>query len=143
MEYSVINRIDAKQPCDYHILGIFNDKKTNLIKSSVDKDIGENIIDSIKSAEFKGEIGSSQIFHNSRSKVIIFGLGDKKKYNSSALTKGIFSIMKKVSGINAKNILLNTNNLSIGNDEITIRTIIISAEAALYNFSLKLKLRNL
>ena len=137
MEYSVINRIDAKQPCDYHILGIFNDKKTNLIKSSVDKDIGENIIDSIKNAEFKGEIGSSQIFHNSRSKVIIFGLGDKKKYNSSALTKGIFSIMKKVSGINAKNILLNTNNLSIGNDEITIRTIIISAEAALYNFSLK------
>ena len=51
MEYSVINRIDAKQPCDYHILGIFNDKKTNLIKSSVDKDIGENIIDSIKNAE--------------------------------------------------------------------------------------------
>ena len=50
MEYSVINRIDAKQPCDYHILGIFNDKKTNIIKSSVDKDIGENIIDSISSS---------------------------------------------------------------------------------------------
>ncbi|MED5274752.1 MAG: leucyl aminopeptidase [Pseudomonadota bacterium] len=137
MEYSVINRIDAKQPCDYHILGIFNDKKTNHIKTVVDKDINENIVNSIKNAEFKGEIGTHQIFHNAKSRIIVFGLGDKKKYSPSSLTKSIFSIIKKVSEINTKNILLDINNLSLGNDEITIRTIIIGAETALYNFSLK------
>ena len=97
MEYSVINRIDAKQPCDYHILGIFNDKKTNHIKTVVDKDINENIVNSIKNAEFKGEIGTHQIFHNAKSRIIVFGLGDKKKYSPSSLTKSIFSIIKKLA----------------------------------------------
>jgi len=137
MDYLITEKINANYPYNYHIFGVFTDKKTNHINNAIDGDIRQNITNSIKNAEFNGNIGSYQIFHNSKNKVMIFGLGDKKKFNSSLLSKAIFHTIKKISSTNAKSILLNVENISLDDVELTIRAIIISAENALYNFSLK------
>ena len=97
MDYLITEKINAGYPYNYHILGIFTDKKTNHINNTIDSDIRQNITNSIKNAEFSGKIGAYQIFHSSKNKVMIFGLGDKKKFNSSLLSKAIFHTIKKIS----------------------------------------------
>ncbi|MEC9206012.1 MAG: leucyl aminopeptidase [Pseudomonadota bacterium] len=142
MEYSITKKISTNYPFDYHIIGMFEDKKINYTILNAGNSIKKNIDDSIKNNELTGKIGAHQIFHNgSKNKIIVFGLGDKKKFSAISFNKAISSVIKRISGTKAKNIVFNFDPLPSTANKLNVRAFVVAAETALYNFSLK-KLEN-
>ena len=138
MEYSIIKKINANHPFDYHIIGIFEDKKINFKHDAIDKNAEKSIKDSIKNSEITGKIGNHQIFHNiDKNKIIIFGLGDKKKFDSILFGRAVSSVIKRISSTKAKNIVFSLDSFPLSINKLTIRTFIIAVETSLYAFSLK------
>ena len=121
-------KINSGYRFDYHIIGIFEDKKINHMDRIVDNDIRQNIKTSIKDGDSTGEIGNHQIFYNNKNKIIVFGLGNKEKLSPISLNKAISHTINKVGNTNNTNILFNLDNISLGTDESTIKSIIISLE---------------
>ena len=99
MDYIIAKSDKSADKADYHLMGIFADKTTNHIDKKVGKSTTNTIICSIKNNEISGEIGDYQIFDDNgiASKVVIFGLGEKKKFSPIILNKAVSSVIKKIS----------------------------------------------
>ena len=139
MDYIIAKSDKSTEKADYHLMGIFEDKKTNHIDKKVSKSTTNTIVDSIKNSEISGEIGDYQIFDDNgiASKVIIFGLGEKKKFNTIILNKVVSSVIKKIAKTSAKIFSINTRNIISSNLTTSAQQLIIAMESSFYKFSLK------
>ena len=139
MDYIIAKSDKSTEKADYHLMGIFADKKTNHIDKKVSKSTTNTIIDSIKNSEISGEIGDYQIFDDNEiaSKVVIFGLGEKKKFNPIILNRTVSSVIKKIAKTSAKIFSINTRNMVSSNLTTSAQQLIIAMESSFYKFSLK------
>jgi len=124
---------------DYHLMGIFADKVTNHIDKKVGKSTINTIICSIKNNEISGEIGDYQIFDDNgiASKVVVFGLGEKKKFSPIILNRAVSLVIKKIAKTSAKTLSINSRNIVSSNLTTSAQQLIIAIESSFYKFSLK------
>jgi len=139
MDYIIAKSDKYADKADYHLMGIFADKKTNHIDKKLSKSIINSIKDSIKNNEISGEVGDYQIFddNNDISKIVVFGLGEKEKFNPIILNKTVSLVIKKVAKTSAKTFSINTINIVSSNLKTSAEQLIIAIESSFYKFSIK------
>jgi leucyl aminopeptidase len=139
MDYIIAKSDKYTDKADYHLMGIFADKKTNHIDKKLSKSIINSIKDSIKNNEISGEVGDYQIFddNNDISKIVVFGLGEKEKFNPIILNKTVSLVIKKVAKTSAKTFSINTINIVSSNLKTSAEQLIIAIESSFYKFSIK------
>ena len=139
MDYIIAKSDKSADKADYHLMGIFADKMTNHIDKKVGKSTKNTIIGSIKNNEISGEIGDYQIFDDNgiASKVVVFGLGEKKKFSPIILNRAVSSVIKKIAKTSAKTLSINSRNIVSSNLTTSAQQLIIAIESSFYKFSLK------
>ena len=138
MDYIIAKSDKYADKADYHLMGIFADKKTNHIDKKLSKSTINSIKDSIKNNEISGKVGDYQIFDdNNISKVVVFGLGEKEKFNPIILNKTVSLVIKKVAKTSAKTFSINTINIVSSNLKTSAEQLIIAIESSFYKFSIK------
>ena len=140
MDYTIAAQMSIKTSIDYHIIGLYKDKKLNHLDKELSSSIKATIKKSIENNEISGDIGDYRIYDNTDQnlKVIVFGLGNKEKLSPIILNKIIISVLKKVSKTSAKNISVNIKNIYSKNlIDTAIKEVIIASESSEYKFSIK------
>ena len=140
MDYTIAAQMSTNASIDYHIIGLYKDKKLNHLDKELSSSIKATIKKSIENNEISGDIGDYRIYDNidQNLKVIVFGLGNKDKLSPIILNKIIISVLKKISKTNAKNISVNIKNIYSKNlIDTAIKEVIIASESSEYKFSIK------
>ena len=140
MKYKYSNDQKSLNKCDVHLIGVFTDKKLSCIEGVFSRETLDNIKRIIKSCNFTGKNGDHRTIDDFQTKkqMLLFGLGEKKKYGPLVIKKTILQIFKKLIQTNLSSVSINVDNLiSSGNYEVTLEMIISSIENSKYTYKFK------
>ena len=140
MKYKYSNDQKSLNKCDVHLIGVFTDKKLSCIEGVFSREILDNIKRIIKTCNFTGKNGDHRTIDDFQIKkqILLFGLGEKKKYGPLVIKKTILQIFKKLIQTNLSSVSINVDNLiSSGNNEVTLEMIISSIENSKYTYKFK------
>ena len=140
MKYKYSNDQKSLNKCDVHLIGVFTDKKLSCIEGVFSREILDNIKRIIKTCNFTGKNGDHRTIDDFQIKkqILLFGLGEKKKYGPLVIKKTILQIFKKLIQTNLSSVSINVDNLiSSGNYEVTLEMIISSIENSKYTYKFK------
>ena len=140
MKYKYSNDQKSLNKCDVHLIGVFTDKKLSCVEGVFSRETLDNIKRIIKSCNFTGKNGDHRTIDDFQTKkqMLLFGLGEKKKYGPLVIKKTILQIFKKLIQTNLSSVSINVDNLiSSGNNEVTLEMIISSIENSKYTYKFK------
>ena len=140
MKYKYSNDQKSLNKCDVHLIGVFTDKKLSCIEGVFSRETLDNIKRIIKTCNFTGKNGDHRTIDDFQTKkqILLFGLGEKKKYGPLVIKKTILQIFKKLIQTNLSSVSINVDNLiSSGNNEVTLEMIISSIENSKYTYKFK------
>ena len=140
MKYKYSNDQKSLNKCDVHLIGMFTDKKLSCIEGVFSRETLDNIKRIIKTCNFTGKNGDHRTIDDFQIKkqILLFGLGEKKKYGPLVIKKTILQIFKKLIQTNLSSVSINVDNLiSSGNNEVTLEMIISSIENSKYTYKFK------
>ena len=140
MKYKYSNDQKSLNKCDVHLIGVFTDKKLSCIEGVFSRETLDNIKRIIKTCNFTGKNGDHRTIDDFQIKkqILLFGLGEKKKYGPLVIKKTILQIFKKLIQTNLSSVSINVDNLiSSGNNEVTLEMIISSIENSKYMYKFK------
>ena len=151
MEYKYTNDKKSIAKQDVHIIGVFSDKKLNHVESVISKESLIDIKRIIKTCNFTGKVGDHRTVDDFQTKkqIVLFGLGEKKKYGPLLIKKTLTQIIKKIIQTNISSVLISIDNLlSKNTNEVTLEMIITSIENSKYVYRYKdekdqLKIKNI
>ena len=137
-KYSIDQRILTKH--DVHLVGLFSDKKLSHIEGLVSKETLDNIKRIIKTCNFSGKVNDHRTIDDFKSKkqLLLFGLGEKKKYGPLVIKKTLIQIFKKLMQTNMSSVSISLDNLiTNGKNEVTLEMILSSIENSRYVYKFK------
>ena len=140
MEYKYSDNQKNINKHDIALIGVFADNKLNHIQGIVTKDSLDNIKRIIKTCNFTGKVGDHRTIDNFQAKnqILLFGLGEKKKYGPLVIKKTITQIFKKLIRTNLSSVSISVDNLiTNGKNEVTLEMIISSIENSKYTYKYK------
>ena len=140
MKYKYSNDQKSLNKCDVHLIGVFTDKKLSCVEGVFSRETLDNIKRIIKTCNFTGKNGDHRTIDDFQIKkqILLFGLGEKKKYGPLVIKKTILQIFKKLIQTNLSSVSINVDNLiSSGNNEVTLEMIISSIENSKYTYKFK------
>ena len=140
MKYKYSNDQKSLNKCDVHLIGVFTDKKLSCVEGVFSRETLDNIKRIIKTCNFTGKNGDHRTIDDFQTKkqILLFGLGEKKKYSPLVIKKTILQIFKKLIQTNLSSVSINVDNLiSSGNNEVTLEMIISSIENSKYTYKFK------
>ena len=140
MEYKYSDNQKNINKHDIALIGVFADNKLNHIQGIVTKDSLDNIKRIIKTCNFTGKVGDHRTIDNFQAKnqILLFGLGEKKKYGPLVIKKTITQIFKKLIRTNLSSVSISVDNLMTnGKNEVTLEMIISSIENSKYTYKYK------
>ena len=151
MEYKYTNDKKSLAKHDVHIIGVFSDKKLNHVESVISRESLVEIKRIIKTYNFTGKVGDHRTIDDFQTKkqIVLFGLGEKKKYGPLLIKKALTQIIKKIIQTNISSVLISIDNLlSTDANEVTLEMIITSIENSKYVYRYKdekdqLKIKNI
>ena len=140
MEYKYTNDKKSLAKHDVHLIGVFSDMKLNHVESVISRESLIDIKRIIKTCNFKGKVGDHRTVDDFQTKkqIVLFGLGEKKKYGPLLIKKTLTQIIKKIIQTNITSVLISIDNLvSTGASEVTLEMIITSIENSKYVYRYK------
>ncbi len=75
----------AKTQTDLFAVGVFEDLKLTLIGKEADEHVEGQILAAINNGDVKGKIGETSLFFGKKKRILLVGLGDKKKFDEEAI----------------------------------------------------------
>ncbi len=140
MEYKYSNDQRILTKHDVHLVGLFSDKKLSHIEGLVSKETLDNIKRIIKTCNFSGKVNDHRTIDDFKSKkqLLLFGLGEKKKYGPLVIKKTLIQIFKKLMQTNMSSVSISLDNLiTNGKNEVTLEMILSSIENSRYVYKFK------
>ena len=140
MEYKYSNDQRILTKHDVHLVGLFSDKKLSHIEGLVSKETLDNIRRIIKTCNFSGKVNDHRTIDDFKSKkqLLLFGLGEKKKYGPLVIKKTLIQIFKKLMQTNMSSVSISLDNLiTNGKNEVTLEMILSSIENSRYVYKFK------
>ena len=140
MEYKYSNDQRILTKHDVHLVGLFSDKKLSHIEGIVSKETLDNIKRIIKTCNFSGKVNDHRTIDDFKSKkqLLLFGLGEKKKYGPLVIKKTLIQIFKKLMQTNMSSVSISLDNLiTNGKNEVTLEMILSSIENSRYVYKFK------
>ncbi len=140
MEYKYSNDQRILTKHDVHLVGLFSDKKLSHIEGLVSKETLDNIKRIIKTCNFSGKVNDHRTIDDFKSKkqLLLFGLGEKKKYGPLVIKKTLVQIFKKLMQTNMSSVSISLDNLiTNGKNEVTLEMILSSIENSRYVYKFK------
>ena len=140
MEYKYSNDQRILTKHDVHLVGLFSDKKLSHIEGLVSKETLDNIKRIIKTCNFSGKVNDHRTIDDFKSKkqLLLFGLGEKKKYGPLVIKKTLVQIFKKLMQTNMSSVSISLHNLiTNGKNEVTLEMILSSIENSRYVYKFK------
>ena len=140
MEYKYSNDQRILTKHDVHLVGLFSDKKLSHIEGLVSKETLDNIKSIIKTCNFSGKVNDHRTIDDFKSKkqLLLFGLGEKKKYGPLVIKKSLIQIFKKLMQTNMSSVSISLDNLiTNGKNEVTLEMILSSIENSRYVYKFK------
>ena len=140
MEYKYSNDQKSLTKHDIHLVGVFSDKKLTHIDGVVSRESLDNIKRIIKTCNFSGKIGDHRTIDDFQTKkqLLLFGLGEKKKYGPLVIKKTLMQIFRKLLKTNISTVSITVDNLITSNkNEVTLEMIISSVENSKYEYKFK------
>ena len=140
MEYKYSNDQKILTKHDVHLVGLFSDKKLSHIEGLVSKETLDNIKRIIKTCNFSGKVNDHRTIDDFKSKkqLLLFGLGEKKKYGPLVIKKTLIQIFKKLMQTNMSSVSISLDNLiTNGKNEVTLEMILSSIENSRYVYKFK------
>ena len=140
MEYKYSNDQRILTKHDVHLVGLFSDKKLSHIEGLVSKETLDNIKRIIKTCNFSGKVNDHRTIDDFKSKkqLLLFGLGEKKKYGPLVIKRTLIQIFKKLMQTNMSSVSISLDNLiTNGKNEVTLEMILSSIENSRYVYKFK------
>ncbi|MEE8341626.1 MAG: leucyl aminopeptidase [Candidatus Neomarinimicrobiota bacterium] len=75
----------SKTQTDLFAVGVFEDLKLSKVGKEVDEYVNGQIIAAIKNGDVKGKKGETSLFFGKKKRILLVGLGDKKKFDEEAI----------------------------------------------------------
>ena len=127
---------------DVHLIGVFSDLKIDEKNNFLSKNSLSKIRNVMKKCNFSGNIGDHRTFDNTGSQIqiILFGLGEKRKFGPVILKNVLTSITKKILKTNMQSLSINVDNLiERKSEESSLELIITTMHASKYKYNYKSK----
>ena len=75
----------SKTQTDLFAVGVFEDLKLSTIGKEADKYMDGQILAAISNGDIKGKSGETSLLYGKKKKILVVGLGDKKKFDEEAI----------------------------------------------------------
>ena len=117
MNYKYSNNKKISNKTDVHLIGIYEDMKLHNLENFASTDVASGIKKIIKKCNFLGKLGDQRTFDHpdTGQQLILFGLGDKKKFGPLTVKRVLTDIIKKILKTNLTSLSLDIDNI-IDND---------------------------
>lgn len=79
---------------DLFAVGVFDDLKLSSIGNDTDIYVGGQINAAIKNGDIKGKKGETSLFYGKEKRIIVVGLGEKKKFNEEVIRQSGGTVLK-------------------------------------------------
>jgi len=84
----------SKTQTDLFAVGVFEDLKLSIIGKEADKYLDGQISAAITNGDIKGKKGETSLLYGKKKKILVLGLGDKKKFNEEAIRLAGGTVLK-------------------------------------------------
>ncbi len=84
----------SKTQTDLFAVGVFEDLKLSVIGKEADKYINGQISAAIANGDIKGKSNEASLLYGQKKKILVVGLGDKKKFNEEAIRLAGGTVLK-------------------------------------------------
>lgn len=86
----------SKTQTDIFAVGVFEDLKLSVIGKEADKYLDGQISAAIKNGDIKGKSNETTLLYGQKKKILVVGLGDKKKFDEGAIRLAGGTVLKTV-----------------------------------------------
>ena len=138
MRYSIKAGSPEKISADCLVVAIWNKGTLSDEAKQIDGAASKSISKILKSGDFIGELGETQLIHNpagiSANRVLLVGAGDKKKMNGKTASKLISSALKVTRRLQARSVHFALNSASISDRDGNWLAARVSQEAEIASY---------
>lgn len=96
----------SKTQTDLFAVGVFEDLKLSMIGKEADKYLDGQISDAITNGDIKGKKGETSLLYGKKKKILVVGLGDKKKFDEEAIRLAGGTVLKTAISKKLKTIVM-------------------------------------
>ncbi len=96
----------AKTKTELFAVGVFEDLKLSAIGKETDKYLDGQISAAIKNGDVKGKNGETELFYGKEKKILLVGLGDKKKFNEEVIRLAGGTVIKTAISKKLKTVVM-------------------------------------
>jgi len=142
MNYKYVKIKKGQNKADVHLVGVYDDIKLNNLQNFTSASTVANIKKVIKKCNFTGKLGDIRTFDDldAEQQLILFGLGEKKKFGPLVVKKVLTEVMNKILKTNLVSLSLDFDNiLDKSNSNIDLEMIISTIENSKYRYNFKKK----
>ena len=79
---------------DLFAIGVFEDQKLSNMGKEADKYVGGQISAAIKNNDIKGKKGETALFYGNKKRIVVVGLGEKKKYDEEVIRNAAATVVR-------------------------------------------------
>ncbi|MED5413030.1 MAG: leucyl aminopeptidase [Pseudomonadota bacterium] len=138
MRYSIKAGSPEKISVDCLVVAIWNKGTLSDEAKQIDGAASKSISKILKSGDFIGKLGETQLIHNpagiSANRVLLVGAGDKKKLNGKTVSKLISSALKVTRRLQARSVHFALNSASISDRDGNWLAARVSQEAEIASY---------
>ena len=138
MRYSIKAGSPEKISADCLVVAIWNKGTLSDEAKQIDGAASKSISKILKSGDFIGKLGETQLIHNpagiSANRVLLVGAGDKKKLNGKTASKLISSALKVTRRLQARSVHFALNSASISDRDGNWLAARVSQEAEIASY---------
>ena len=138
MRYSIKAGSPEKISADCLVVAIWNKGTLSDEAKQIDGAASKSISKILKSGDFIGELGETQLIHNpagiSANRVLLVGAGDKKKMNGKTASKLISSALKVTRRLQARSVHFALNSATISDRDGNWLAARVSQEAEIASY---------
>tara|TARA_B100000029_G_scaffold37082_1_gene34869 strand:- start:43 stop:1530 length:1488 start_codon:yes stop_codon:yes gene_type:complete len=138
MRYSIKAGSPEKISADCLVVAIWNKGTLSDEAKQIDGAASKSISKILKSGDFIGKLGETQLIHNpagiSANRVLLVGAGDKKKMNGKTASKLISSALKVTRRLQARSVHFALNSASISDRDGNWLAARVSQEAEIASY---------
>ena len=136
MDYKYSKSNKSTKDVDMHLIGVFDNKQITHLDKWVSKSTHNLIKRIFTNNNFAGKLGDYRSFDDLENNVqiLLFGLGNKTKFNPIIFNKVIGGIIKKVIKTKTKTLSINTENIIYSKTKTSYEMLITAIENAKYKY---------